>query len=295
MTDFALFEQALNEYKKNKEDELKTNQDSDLSNMEDDDEELYPEVCQHLNINPEKGVDVCTDCGEEITKQIHNTKEWRYYGQTDTRHSSDPNRVQIRKSEERNIYKDVENMGFSEKIVSEANKIYFQVTQGQIFRGNSRKAIVFACIFHAYKLSGKPQSHEKLIHVFNLNRKIGLKGLKHVNLYAPKSSTIRTTYITPINLVEEIMEKFSATPEQKLEVINIYQQIKNKSSRLNRSRQMSVASGIVYYWICSKKKDITLKQFTKKVFLSELTVNKIAKEIADVIGLPDQLQDLEVN
>ena len=175
-------------------------------------------------------------------------------------------------------------MGFSDKIVNEANKIYFQVTKGQIFRGNSRKAIVFASIFHAYKLSGKPQSHEKLIDVFHLNRKIGLKGLKHVNLYAPKNSTIRTTYITPINLVEEIMEKFSATVDQKQEVIELYHQIKNKSSRLNRSRPQSVASGIVYYWICLNKKDITLKQFTKKVSLSELTINKIAKEISDVVG-----------
>ena len=58
--------------------------------------------CLHLNMNSEKGVDVCTDCGEEITKQIHNTKEWRYYGQSDTRHSSDPNRVHLRKLEERN-------------------------------------------------------------------------------------------------------------------------------------------------------------------------------------------------
>ena len=317
MADFELYEQALKEYKKNKEkfsgvdskdpsglskitDELYIESCSDFSsddlNKYDDVGEESASDCLHLNINSEKGVDVCTDCGEEITKQIHNTKEWRYYGQSDTRHSSDPNRVQIRKSEERNIYKDVENMGFSEKIISEANKIYFQVTQGQIFRGNSRKAIVFACIFHAYKLSGKPQSHEKLIHVFNLNRKTGLKGLKHVNLYAPKSSTIRTTYITPINLVEEIMEKFAATTEQKIEVVNLYNQIKNKSSRLNRSRPQSVGAGLVYYWICSKKKDITLKQFTKKVSLSELTINKIAKEISDVIGLPDvKLPDLETD
>jgi hypothetical protein len=40
----------------------------------------------------------------------------------------------------------------------------------------------------------------------------------------------------------------------------------------------------VYFWICKKKKEITLKQFTKKVSLSDLTVNKIAREIADVIG-----------
>ena len=287
MSDFELFNEALCEYKKTNIEKTKSESDVDIDSDESIIFEDETDSCPHLNMAIEKGVDVCTDCGEEITKKIHNTKEWVYYGQSDTRHSSDPNRVQIRKSDERNIYKDVENMGFSDKIISEANKIYFQVTKGQIFRGNSRKAIVFACIFHAYKMSGKPQSHEKLIHVFNLNRKTGLKGLKHVNLYAPKDSNIRTTYITPINLVEEIMEKFSATEDQKKEVVKLYHQIKNKSSRLNRSRPQSVASGLVYFWICSKQKDISLKQFTKKVSLSELTVNKIAKEISEVIGSPE--------
>lgn len=286
MSYFELFNKALNEYKSSTQpvidsSDLDNISENSLTSQEEGDE------CSHLNTENEKGVDVCIDCGEEITKKIQYTKEWRYYGQSDSRHSSDPNRVQIRKSDERNIFKDVENMGFSDKIVSEANTIYFQVTQGQIFRGNSRKSIVFACIFHAYKLSGKPQSHEKLINVFNLNRKTGLKGLKHVNLYAPKNSNIRTTYITPMNLVEEIMEKFSATKEQKQEVINLYHQIKNKSSRLNRSRPQSVASGLIYFWICSKQKDISLKQFTKKVSLSELTINKIAKEISEVLGEPE--------
>jgi transcription initiation factor TFIIIB Brf1 subunit/transcription initiation factor TFIIB len=293
MSEFDLYDKALKEYKKTTESKCLEDMDKlEIESYCDFSPDEY-DKCIHLNISSEKGVNVCTDCGEEIKKNIENTKEWRYYGQPDTRHSSDPNRVQIRKSEERNIYKDVENMGFSEKIITEANKIYFQVTQGQIFRGNSRKAIVFACIFHAYKLSGKPQNHEKLINVFSLNRKTGLKGLKHVNLYAPKKSTIRTTYITPINLVEEIMEQFLATPEQKLEVIELYNQIKNKSSRLNRSRPQSVGAGLVYYWICSKKKNITIKQFIQKVDLSELTVTKIAKEISDVIGIPVQLPDIE--
>lgn len=274
MSDFELLNKVLNEYKKNINSDLE-NSDSEKG------EKIY---CHHKNVTLEKGIDICTDCGEEINKKMQHTKEWRYYGQVDSRHISDPNRVQIRKSEERNIFRDVENMGFSDKIISEANKIYFQVTKGKIFRGNSRKAIVFACIFHSYKLSGKPQSHEKLIGIFNLDRKTGLKGLKHVNLHAPKKSHIRTTYITPINLVEEIMEKFSATPEQKTEVIKLYHSIRNRSSRLNRSRPQSVASGLVYFWICNNNKDISLKQFTQKVSLSELTINKIAKEISEVVG-----------
>lgn len=279
MSDFELFNKALKEY--NKTEKYK---DSDTEKSDSDDSKNNEcTSCLHLNVTNEKGVIECIDCGEEISKKIQHTKEWRYYGQSDSRHTSDPNRVQQRKLEERNIYKDVENMGFSDKIISEANTIYFQVTQGKIFRGNSRKAIVFACIFHAYKLSGKPQSHEKLIGIFKLDRKTGLKGLKHVNIRAPKDSQIRTTYITPINLIEEIMDKFSATKEQKDEVIKLYYQVKNRSSKLNRSRPQSVASGIVYYWICQKDKDITLKQFTKKVDLSELTVSNIAKEISDVI------------
>ena len=200
MSEFELFNQALSEYEKTTQkttpepDSQESNNSTDCSSSDEEEEKDVSEsACPHTNMANEKGIDVCMECGEEITKKIQHTKEWRYYGQSDSRHSSDPNRVQIRKSEERSIYKDVENMGFSDKIISEANKIYFQVTQGQIYRGNSRKSIVFACIFHAYKLSGKPQSHEKLIHVFDLNRKTGLKGLKHVNLHATKDSKVRTT------------------------------------------------------------------------------------------------------
>ena len=251
-----------------------------------DDEEKSKIVCSHDNVTNEGGVILCTDCGEEISRTVFQDKEWRYYGQSDNKRTSDPNRVQMRRCEDRNIYKDVENMGFSEKIVSLANIIYSEVTKGQIFRGNSRKSIVFACIFHAYKLSGKPQTHDKLIGIFGLNRKNGLKGLKHVNLNAPKESKIHTTYITPVNLVEELMDKFNSTPEQKAEVNDFYHQIKNKSSKLNRSRPQSVASGLVFYWILSKNIQISVKEFARKADLSELTIIKIAKEISEILGTP---------
>lgn len=262
MTDFSIFNNAMSTYEKNKNDQQPKIVDKNK--------------CEHIHTSIDKSVDVCIDCGQEVTKSEY-SKDVRKHG---NKYSINPTCVQIRKSDERNIYKDVENMGFSHKIINEANTIYFEVTKGKIFRGNSRKSIVFACIFHAYKLSGNPQSHERLITVFNLSRKTGLKGLKHVNLYAPRESNIRTTYITPINLVEEIMEKFKATKEQKEEVVNLYTKIKNKSSKLNRSRPQSVAAGLVYFWICNTKKDITLKQFTEKVSLSELTINKISKEIS---------------
>jgi transcription initiation factor TFIIIB Brf1 subunit/transcription initiation factor TFIIB len=244
------------------------------------------QACIH-SIIISNGNKVCEKCGLELPREIDNSKEWRYYGAQDTRHNGDPSRCHMRKIEERTINKDVENMGFSDKIIEKANSIYESVSQGKIFRGNSRKAIIFACIFHAYKLSGDPQPCDTLIDIFNLEKKVGLRGLKHVNLKIPADSEIKSTYITPEHLIVDIMNKFEATGEQKDDVISIYKKIANRSSILNRSRPQSVASGIVRYYILVNDKDISMTEFRAKVKLSELTINRIVKEIGILLDTPN--------
>ena len=272
MSDFTLFEQALAAYENAKvlEDEI-TNEN----------------ICQHCDLVDEGGVVICLECGEQVRKNIMHEKEWRFYGHSDSKRTSDPNRVQIRKSEDRNINKDVENMGFSETIVAEANKIYCDVTKGQIYRGDSRKAVIFACIYHAYKISGKCQIPKNLMETFGLNKKSSLKGLKIVSNKAPKNSPIHTTTITAIHHIHDVMDKFEATAAQKKEVIELYKKTKNRSSKLNRARPQSVASALTYYWICKKGLDISLKKFAQKADLSELTINKNAKEVSLVLGTPE--------
>lgn len=273
MSEFELYELAIKQYEQSISSEEKTS-DEDI-------QERYN--CDHKNIKYEKGMNICTDCGLEISEIVSHNKEWRFYGQSDNCRTSDPNRVIVRKDSETNIFKDVENMGFSDKIVSQANIIYKQVTNGKIFRNNYRKSIIFASIFHSYKLNNTPQSHEKLINIFNLDKKTALKGLKHVSLNAPKK-TINNTYITPINFIGETMEKFHATEEHIKEVVEIYNKIKNKSSRINRSRPLSISSSVIWFWICKTKRDISLKEFTSKINLSDLTVTKLAKEIGRILG-----------
>jgi len=65
--------------------------------------------------------------------------------------------------------------------------------------------------------------------------------------------------------------------------VNIHNQIKNTSYKLNQSRPKSVASALVYYWIQKTGKNISMKEFTEKVDLSEITVDKLSKEIDRVI------------
>ena len=239
------------------------------------------DVCDHVNVVNEAGTFLCSDCGVELSKVMSYEKDWRYYGSEDTRKSSDPNRCHIRKLEDKSIFKDVENFGFSEKIVNMANDIYTQVTKGKIYRGNSRKAIIFGCIFHSIKLNGKMYTCDNLRDIFKLDRKIILKGLKHVNLNAPKESQIRNKTSNSLELVEECLLKFDMLPEEKKEICDLYESIKNKSSMINRSRPQSVISSLIYYYICKKRgfNNVNIKDFVKKVNLSELTINNIAKEI----------------
>jgi transcription initiation factor TFIIIB Brf1 subunit/transcription initiation factor TFIIB len=246
-------------------------------------EEKSSRGCRHENTVMEGVTSVCTDCGMMMNKELSFEKEWRYYGMMDTKHSSDPNRCNMRRSEDKTIYKDVEKLGFSDKIVSAANVIYEQVTQQRIFRGNTRKGIIFACIFHAYKSNENPQSCERLIEIFEMDRKVALKGLKFVNLNAPKDSSFRNFQISTEHLIREIMQKFHATNHHIEEALNIYQYIQDKSSLLNRSRPQSVACGVVRFYIARKNPDISMEFFRTKIQLSELTISRIVKEIGRIL------------
>lgn len=244
-------------------------------------------MCSHFNVVFEQSIHVCEDCGEAIDgHHMSFEKEWRYYGMRDTRHSSDPSRCQARRLEERNIFKDVEKLGITDRILFVANQLYEKVAQGKVYRGSSRKGIIFACVFHAYKINGTPQSCEKLIQIFGLDKKIGLKGLKFLNLHVPKEAlTCPQSSVSTETLILEIMTKFHATEVQKQEVLELYHIVQNKSMLLNRSRPHSVASGMVRYYIEKKGEHIQMDFFRSKVNISELTITKIVEEIKRILLL----------
>ena len=78
---------------------------------------------------------------------------------------------------------------------------------------------------------------------------------------------------------------FNASKEHKKEVFDLYEKIKNKSSDINRSRPQSIASGLVFFWVLHKNIDISLKDFAKKVNLSELTILKLSRSISTILDI----------
>lgn len=242
--------------------------------------------CEHKNTILQGMNSICEECGMIISKNFSYEREWRYYGSNDTRHNKDPNRCNIRKIEDKGIFKDVEKYQINPKIINTANEIYETVTNNKIYRGNTRKGIVFACVYHAYNINNTPQSCKNLIQVFDMEQKIALKGLKFVNLNLPLKSTIRSDNSSNEvhHLIHEIMLQFNATDAQISDVSKLYNHLINRSSLLNRSRPQSVAYGLVCYYIMKKNPDYSLDYFKEKIKLSELTLSRIVREIETIIS-----------
>ena len=245
-----------------------------------DDNDKTKHECTHPHINSHNKC--CTHCGVEINTDIQYNHEMCSVSSTSRKYNN-PSRCHIRKSEEKNIYKDVSSLNIPDTIVKEANRLYQHVVGKRIFRGNTRKSIIFACVFYAYKKSGEPQSCDTLTTLFNIARKDGLKGLKIVNLQSDSDVIAKSTYITPENIINEIMKKFSASDEDIKEVIELHSRVYKRSEILNRARPQSVASGLIRYYILKNNKSITMEDFTSIVGISELTINRIVKEISKIL------------
>ena len=250
------------------------------------------EFCDHQNIIKQNDKEVCIDCGIEISQQLSLEPEWRYYGENDSRHFTDPNRCQIRKIEDKGIYKDIENMNFQPDIIDEANKLYNMITSGTIRRGNFRKSVIFACIFNACKYTGKPVSSDELQEKFKLSKKDISTGLKFYNLKGREINEIKdkkSTYISPVIFIPRIMKKFNSNKYHVDKVIELYNMIQNKSSLINRSNPQSVISGLVFYYCRLIGKNITCSKFSTIVNLSDITVSRISKNISDILGTRDKI------
>lgn len=253
------------------------------------DEKDITEICLHKNSTNSNGVEVCSDCGIEIYKELSLEPEWRFYGDSDSKHSSDPSRCHIRKVEEKNIFKDIEKYDFPIDISRETNSSYLEVTKGQIRRGNFRKSVIFACAFNSYKNQGNPQNPEELREKFGLTKKEASKGLTFYNLNKTDKKK-KPIYISPISFIPRIMQKFNANNFHIDKVTDLYNKIHNRSKLLNRSNPQSVISGLVYYYFRLIGGNINCPKFSKMVKLSDITISRISKNISEILKTTDKVK-----
>jgi transcription initiation factor TFIIIB Brf1 subunit/transcription initiation factor TFIIB len=238
-------------------------------------------VCSHTTTEILNGVIECAECGEHLEDVMDQEQEWRYYGDTDNKNTSNPSRCQSRKIPDKGIRKDLEKLNLPTQVINLADAYYFEVTQGEIKRGNLRKGIVFACVFEAYKDINKLQLPDQLRKLFCIDKKNGSRGITY--FFRKKKKTDRQ-YITAEHFIPKLCEKFNFTPEGVEEVLELYRVLKTKSQTIDHSYPQSVSSGCVFYMLKKKNVDITGVQFGKIVDLSSITVLKKTAEIEEIMN-----------
>ena len=242
--------------------------------------------CPHENTYQDNnGLYVCRDCNMEI-EVLDFEPEWRFYGSSDNRFSKNPERCHRSRDNDRGISKVFTELDIEvpEVIISQVEKKYKLVVGNDTVRGNRRKAIIAACLFHSYKEFGEYRTSDYIRDLFNISRKQMSGGITKYYDTFPGARTIETR---PEDLIRWILLRAGVSQEHYRKIVQICRYLENSSRLLKRSSPQSVASAVVYFYLClnpeyKSQLGLTKNTFAEKALLSYITVTKLVKEAAEI-------------
>ena len=246
--------------------------ESDLTKKKTIVDNNVSDTCEHLDVIQESSFTLCSKCGLQLD-------------QIDDDYDIKLDRIQFKKTHDKGISKDLEIYNLPLEIIRLADKYYTNVTNGDIKRSNLRKGIMFACVFQAYKALGQPQTPDYLQKVFGLTRKNISKGLTYFCLGSSDKSLEKESSIsiTAEHFIPKIFQKFNIKSEHIDNCLQLFKQVENKSSLLNRSNPQSVSKGIVFYYLRKLNININITSYSEEVDLSITTINRICNTIDSML------------
>lgn len=241
-------------------------------------------ACLHENTyEDDNGLHVCRDCNTEI-EVLDFEPEWRYYGSADNRSVKNPERCHRSRASGRGISKVFEELRVDapEAIKAQVESRYNAVVGDDTVRGKGRKGIIAACLFYAYKEFGEYRTSDYVRELFKLTKKQMSAGLGKYCRAFPEARTLHTR---PENLLRWILTLTGVNQEHYRKIVQISRYLEGSSRLLKRSSPQSVASAIVYFYLCLNPEykshlGLTKNRFAEKALLSDITVTKLVKEAA---------------
>lgn len=236
--------------------------------------------CEHLETVKESGTVVCCDCGLQLNDTLVDVEQ-RYYTPGDP---TSINRHHIRRNDVRSLYVDLEKHGFPRPVMEMANTYYTQIIEGQIYRAKMRTAIVFACVFNAFKTLKEPRSPEEIAKIFGLDKKGISRGLKLFSSFF--KGRVGNDHINALHLVPKLLANLNISNPLILEdLTKIYTFAEKNSQIYKSSTPQSVAAGIIWFYLKRAKIGVSKQQFSKVVGLTDITFTKLADETATCLGV----------
>lgn len=247
------------------------------------------EECAHKELTECDGGGVCRECGCQVDI-LDFQPEWRYYGASDSRSSGDPSRCHRSKESSRGgidkVFQDCKLTNFSISLRKRVEKKYKEVVGENTVRGKGRKAIVAACLLYTLREDLDFRGSDEVRSWFGLEKQDMSEGLTKYHARFPQD---RISIIKPSDLVFRIIKMIGVNICHYKYIKKIAKTLEGVDVTLNRSNPQSVAAAIVYLYLCLCPKlkasmGITKTKFAKEVGLSDITITKLVKRAADVMG-----------
>lgn len=245
--------------------------------------------CEHKTCFEAEGINICKDCGCEV-ELLDFQPEWRYYGASDTRSSGDPSRCHRSKESTRGgidrAFQDSKLGHLPLSIRKKTEQKYKKIVGNETVRGRGRKSIVAACLLYTFRDEGDVRTADEVRSMFGLTKQEMSSGLTRCHATFPE---YRTSIVKPSDLIRRIMHLTKIDISHYRHIIRISKCLESVDATLNRSSPQSVASAVVYLYICltpeiKEELGITKTKFARDVCLSDITISKLVKKAAEIIG-----------
>ena len=250
------------------------------------------EECKHENCFDveNEGISICRGCGCKI-EQFDFKPEWRFYGASDNRANKDPSRCHRAKDNNRGgidkVFQDAKLMHLPLAIRKATEAKYKKIVGDNTVRGRGRKSIVAACLLYTYRHTGDIRTSDDIRTSFDLTKQEMSDGLTKYHEHFPED---RVCTITPKELIHRVFIQTKLDLSHYKYTLRIAKCLDGVDPVLNRSSPQSIASAIVYLYLClnPELKDslgYTKTKFARDVKLSDITITKLVKKSAEVLGI----------
>jgi len=171
------------------------------------------------------------------------------------------------------------------KIINEAKSLYKIISATKISRGSNRHGIIAACIYFACKECDVPRSSREIADIFNISNTVMTKGIKkcqeiiQMNKKNKKRLT-KSSSIKPDDFIERFCNKLNISLNE-IKVIKKICQISIDNNLICENTPPSIAAGCIFYYSKLTNKEINKKDISEICKISEVTINKCMKKIAE--------------
>ena len=244
--------------------------------------------CLHSTTTELEGVIICSHCGVEVSVELDHEPEWKKGGITSSR-------CRFVSRIPRTLEDLTRKIGLSEAVALRVEEKYRKVVGERTVRGNSRTAIVAACLLYVFMDLNQSRSPGEIAEMLNLD-------LKHFNpgmtAYYAAFPDDRTRHLTPTNLLHRVMVAVSLPGSSRIDGVEVFHLTRlekmiahlSGSALLKRSNPWSIAAAIVALYLetfpsIAETISYDVAHFAKSVSLSLLTLTKLSREAGELLGL----------